>query len=303
MGWRLLWAEMLSAGLLLVALAAACSGRMSRRWLRVGVPVMTALVPGLVGLWAVWLAAILNAHERALAFDRVLRYGVWWEGAFLLGAALVVTAGLRRSSALSWPRGRLLLWTVVTAVLGLTTIWNMDMAAESRLKAARGEAGVQALSLTTSRPPAPQNAALVYRQAFGLIGKETEIPEFPPGGDNSAARAFVREHETALGLLRRASAMPGCYFGPVLAETDVQALMPDLLQMRQGAKLLALDARVQAADGRAGAALRDVEAGSDMARHTGENSSLFQTEVAAAIVAITDSALQTVLGTLPSHPR
>ena len=105
MGRVLLWTELLTACLLLVALASACSVRMSRRWLRVTIPVLTALVPGLLALWGLALACALIALWHAHAYDWV----PWWAGGWLLaftaGAVLTVRGALRRHAGVAWSRG------------------------------------------------------------------------------------------------------------------------------------------------------------------------------------------------------
>jgi hypothetical protein len=295
MGRVLLWTETLTACLLLVSLGAACSVRMSRRWLRVGVPVMTALVPGLVALWGTVLAGWLVMGRRATLYDWAFWHILLWLLVFAGGAVLIVRGALRRRAAVAWSRPRLLLAMVATIFLSATTLWVMDTAARARLETLRAQAGVTMLALSTSRPPDSQNAALVYEQAFALIGKDTDIPEFSPKGDNAAARAFVQQHAAALELLRQAGTMPWCFFGPAMTASDMAGLGPELNQLRKGARLLALDARVQAADGKAGAALKDVSAVFAAARHTAQAPVLIQALVATATGATGHFALQNVL--------
>ncbi len=293
MGWVLLWTESLTACLMLVMLATACSVRLSKRWLRVGVPVLTALVPGLIALWGGMLAAALIAYQNAHAYDWV----VWWAGgwvcAFLVGTVLAVRAGLRRRAGLAWSRGGLLIATVAAGVLGVTTVWTMDLAARARLAAAHADGVGLAAYVSSSRPPDSQNAALIYERAFHLIGEDTEVPGFDPEGDNATARAFVERQAAALALLRQAAQMPECYFPYGLTAEGLGAV--PLKSMRQAAKLLLLDARVQAADGKAGVALLGVETAFRMVRQMDERPVLIHAMVAVAIGALADTALQDIL--------
>jgi hypothetical protein len=295
MGYALLWTESLAGCLLLVALAAACSARMSRRWLRVAVPVLTALVPGLVGLWAAVLAGLLVLNAQVQMYGWVLWYTAGWVFVFAIGVALIVRGALRQGAGVRWSRGNLLLATVSAIVLSVTTLWNMDLAARTELAAVRAESIGLAASLSASRPPDARNAALVYEQAFGLIGKDAEVPRFSAEGDNTEARAFLKQHAEALALLRKAGAMPDCYFQVALSTESLSAL--PLTQMRQGARLLLLDARIQAADGHAGAALRDTETAFALARHAGQDPVLIQALVSMAIGQLGHVTLQDVLQT------
>ncbi len=257
-------------------------------------------MPGLLALWGLALACALIALWHAHAYDWV----PWWAGGWLLaftaGAVLTVRGALRRHAGVAWSRGSLLIAIIAAGVLSVTTLWNMDLAARSRLAAVRAESQALAASLAPSRPPDSRNAALVYEQAFGLIGEDAEVPQFSPEGDNATARAFVRDHAGALRLLRQAATMPDAYFRYPLGEAGMDAVTSVLRQMRQGATLLLLEARLQAADGKAGPALEDVEATFGLARHVGDNPILIQALVVASLCHMANAALQDVLRTC--HP-
>jgi len=175
------------------------------------------------------------------------------------------------------------------------TLWNVNLAAQNKLAAVRVEAGALALSVAPSRPPDSLNAALPYEKASGLIGKDTKIPRYLDDADVEQFQALLREHEPALRLLRRAAAMPGCYFERGFPIPESREVMHGADDMHQGARLLALDARVQAARGQAGPALEDVSAIFGMVRHAGETAALVHTLVAIAIGNMGHSTLQAVL--------
>jgi hypothetical protein len=307
MGYALLWIEAMAAALLLVALVAACSARLAKRWVRVVLPTLTAAGPG-------GFSAYLTVGFRGLLLlegTTMYRWLFWYAGSWTVGfapaAAFIIYRALRaggaaptaegtvRPAGAGWPRAKLAVAATAVVLLGATTVWNMSLAAHNKLAAIRAEAGALALSLMPSRPPDSENAALVYERAFELMPKVENVPELPGEGDKGAARAYLTEHELALKLLRQAAAMPGCYFEYPSPVPDIEALMPILPSMRQGARLLALDAQVKAADGQAGLALRDVAAIFGLARHAGTSPALIQGLVAIAAGAMGHVTLEDVL--------
>ncbi len=305
MGHLLAWIESLTACLLLVALVTACSARLSKRWLRMLLPSLAGLLPGLIGLSMAVGGALLM--WKAPIHGWILYYTSSWTVVFAAGGVTVLHRGLRvrkdtatqDESALprarGWPRAKLGIATGAALLLCAMTFWNVSLATRNKLAATRAEAGALALSVAASRPPDSQNAALVYEKASELMEGDSELLQRSGDADEEEIRAFLEKHETALRLLRQGAAMPGWYSERASAISHMGLLMRELGDMRRGARLLALDARFMAAQGRAGAALADVSAILSMARHAGNGAFLAQALVATAIGQIGHSALQNVL--------
>jgi len=297
MGYSLGWIESLTACLLIFALVMACSARLARRWLYIILPTLAALLWLLAGrALVVWGVVLMwKAPLRTFIF-----YMSSWTVAFAVGAVIVLRRGLGVRAdvppAKSWPRTKLAIATGVAILAYAMTLWNVNLAAQNKLAAIRAEAGALALSILPSRPPDSENAALLYEKASELIGKDTKTPRYSDDADAEKLQAFLREHEPALRLLRRAAVMPHCYFDrgyPI--PTSWEELMRGLDDLRQGARLLELDARVQAAQGQAGPALEDVSAIFGMARHMGESPFLIHVLVTINIGSIGHSTLEAVL--------
>jgi hypothetical protein len=125
---------------------------------------------------------------------------------------------------------------------------------------------VPAKELIPAVPAGAENAADVYEQAWGALrlSREDDAALFEQWVKHDAnwlalARRVVAANPEYYRLVDRASRMPHCVF-PVEWEPMVSASFPHFSQMRQAARMLALRANTQAADGRAGEALGSVEA-------------------------------------------
>lgn len=157
---------------------------------------------------------------------------------------------------------------------------------------ARGEP----LTLREAAPPeipATENAALVYAEAFRLLGRtdavnlpdreilrrkeqEKALQAFLTADEASAravlapqVRAFLIEAAPALARARVAAAMPRCRF-PVNWEDGAGALFPHYAPLRLLAKLLAAHAITATQTGQVDAAMADLTAVAQIARHMGE---------------------------------
>jgi hypothetical protein len=113
---------------------------------------------------------------------------------------------------------------------------------------------------------------------------------------------FLTSQEVALALLRRAAAMPGCWFEHDYFQAS-EMLLPELEQLRHAAIVLSLDARARAAGGDGRGALEDVTAMLGMARHINDPV-LISVLVAMAIERNAVKTLEEVLAltTPPTEP-
>jgi hypothetical protein len=187
----------------------------------------------------------------------------------------------------------------------------MDLSVRNSLTALRAEAGALALSAAPARPPESENAAFLYREAFGAIAKGDALPpEFNEkwvpwiGACGSAAdvglpdpelEAFLTRNSGALGLLRRAAAVPACFFDHGYGRPSFSITLPEMNGFSNAARLLALDARVKAAQGQLPRAMEDIRAIFGIARHCTESPILVSLLVAASVDEIGVAALEAVL--------
>ena len=321
MGYAMMWLEWLAAAILFVAVVTACLARLRRAWLRVGLSVAAALLPvvkgSVIAFIFAWVAAKLL--QQWYSYHWFL-FWFSWTVCSAAGIVLVLVAGLRRRGgpspgAASWPRGKLALGLAGALVLSWITVWNVDLLVKNSLTALRAEVGALALSIAPARPPDSENAAPLYREAFAAMVKGDELPpEFGEkwtewtGGRGSTAdfdpaepklEAFLVRSEEALGLLRRAAAVPACYFDYGYSRPSFHTALPEMSDFLRGAKLLALDARVKAAQGQLPRAMEDIKAIFGMSLHSAESPILVSLLVAAAVDEIGVAALEAVLNWSP----
>ena len=321
MGYLLIWLEAMASSVLLVAVVTAWASRRSRAWLRVGLPIAMALavlaIAGALVAGSIWL-------RYALIVPDWLWYTLSWAVVFTAAAVVVIVCGLRAkegaAAARLWPTGRLLVAFVAAGALGLITFWNMDLAIEIQLAAVRAESGALALTVAPARVPDNLNAALVYQRAFDSIRRFEDLPrewgetwsywvsDTPRRGSNdpdnqvppfnpadAGLRKFLAEHERTLALLRQAATMPDCYFERLWGRPSIDMLLPEYGLLRQAAVLLAVDARVKAADGNVRGAVEDLTAIFSMAAHVRAEPLVIAALVAMSVDTIGQEVLQGVL--------
>ncbi len=322
MGYVLLGIENLIVALLLLATAFALIGRLHRRWLRIALWMPLVLLLMLVYASAAALAATLNVKGVAIVGDF---WGVpLLSIAFFIGCIALMAWGLRRDTSESaptvagrWPRGKLSIALAVAAVLNAMTFWNMDLAARQQLDALRGEAGALALSVAPARVLDRDNAAILYERAFdGLFS--TDSKSDPPheqwdawtGPDASTVdpndaelRQFLQRNAGRIALLHKAASKPGCYFEHDYSWPTIDMLLPEVSPMRDGARLLALDARVKAADGDTAGTLQDISSIFAMSQHVGTCPTLISMVVAIAMDQLAARSLEDVLADGTVSPK
>lgn len=100
------------------------------------------------------------------------------------------------------------------------------------------------------------------------------------------ARAFVDQHAARLRLLGFAARRATCDWAYTIAEQRdqiIEVLLPDAQELRTWARLLALKARVEVAEGKTAKAVETIETGLAMARHVAEGPFLINDLVGIAI--------------------
>jgi hypothetical protein len=285
MGYALIWAEGLAAALFGLALAAAWAARggaARRLWAAIVYLVYSAAAGLLV-------TATFRLYSRGGPPVRTtwFPYSLTWLAAFVALGAFLLWRGLRRGEpglappAAAWPRRRLWLGFGGAALaLGLT-FWNMDLAARADLAIARQEAGAFLLSLSAPPVPESENAARVYAEVSKDLGKPVPHPWHdaarrgldaaePVDWTAPSFAGLVKKHEASLARLRQAAAMR-CSFDYQRGPVDV------VLYERGGPRLpgagltlLAVDARVKAAEGNLTRAFENVSAILGIVRHISE---------------------------------
>jgi len=307
MGYALIWVEGLAAAVLWVALGTVWGARRERRWLQLVVALAVALLPIALGGAAVAGALSLKFEKHGTIATDWVYYSLSWLLALMTTTFVVVRRGLRRSgddnapTARSWSASRLALLIATAITLQTITISNMDLGMKLQFASARSEAGAVLQTMAPPRVPEKDNAAPVYRQAFASLtppeqlpplwksrSEEWLYPERPryrrgesrpvspskPDPKDRDLREFVAGQEAGLALLRKAAAMPGCWFereGTSVADTEAIGreswYFDEVRQMAYGARVLAASARVKAANGDAKGALAEVAAILGIARH------------------------------------
>ncbi|MGH7169867.1 MAG: hypothetical protein ACRELG_06295 [Gemmataceae bacterium] len=306
MGHALIWIEGLAAMLLLIALAAACSARWSRRFRQLALPLLTALAVLLLAVPLTYGAALLKFHFHGLVPHDWFIYTLSWTIVFLAGVWMIFSRGLKRSGeerippARSWPRGRLALALAGAVILFAITLSNMDLAMKVQLAEARAEAGAVLLAMTLPPIDEKDNAAPIYQEAFAALTpierlpprwkrkmetwKKEELQINPPYRWDLPVRLFayfdwhdkdwkefLDSQNRALTLLRKAASKPDCRF-PQRDPLDIFDRMRYSPESRlsQASQLLAIDARVQATAGDTRASIEDIAAILGIARHTAD---------------------------------
>lgn len=313
MSYALLWIESVATALLFVALIVACTSRLVRRRHRM---LWSVLAVAFVML----IYALPTGAAMLLKFVLNIQYSpfYYWLSLLivcLLGAGYIVRRGLRRNgdtdtpSGRAWPRLKLVVAFGIAAALCVMTFWNMDLAVQIQMSALRAEAGALALSVAPARVPDRLNAALVYEQALEVMLPQDGLPEALQGlrtrwwreqgphlaTESSELETFLQQQEQALVLLRRAAAMPDCFFDNGPDRFNIAVVLPGLGRPRRVARLLAWNARYEATHGRMGAALRNVADMYRVAEHSESDPMLISVLVTISIDALATRTLDAVL--------
>jgi hypothetical protein len=169
------------------------------------------------------------------------------------------------------------------------------------------------LTLTPAKPPTPglryqllpdarlltsADAAPVYREVIELLAKKLHDQNALLLDDWSQApldrlpkdevRKFLADYDDVYRLLDKAARCDHCDWGLLqrLREKGIAALLPEFQPLRECAKLLAVRARLEIADGRPEKALPLLRNGFALARHAGDSHTLISFLVGAAVANI-----------------
>jgi hypothetical protein len=175
------------------------------------------------------LGAIANLND--FLDWRFYVYIAGW--ALVLGIMLAISLTSHRKASeeeifplgRSWPRNRLLVSLLVAITLTGLTFLSMDSAIKTQLAGMRAESGPRILALIPPRVPDPDNAALIYQQAFDrLPSRGQSAAQFwekvtacldstkPINIQDKELAEMLQSQQPAINLLRQAAAKPECYF-------------------------------------------------------------------------------------------
>lgn len=152
--------------------------------------------------------------------------------------------------------------------------------------------------------PSPDNAALLYYQAFLLRPEPDDATRLRindilgDGLPDSSIRAYLGLCRETIHTTEVASLVPRCTWGILHLDPSSTSQTPLLAELRQLGLLLATDARTLAVDGRYEAALARCLTLRRMARHTGDET-IFLLLTSWAFDGLAQRATQYVLGLMP----
>lgn len=287
------------------AIAARVEGRGWRRLLvaiAVLVPAL-ALLPwvGLTGMLAFAMRLEVNWFGPTLtAFLAAVVGGAW-----ICRAGLATTRFGAAAVAASWPVIGLAAMCLLAKAVSFGTLLFIDNAVAAEGRGLRVEA---AQMMTASLPPAPltsdDDAAPLYLRALGpLVAEKALFAAGSPAAEpvttdiaSADVAALLARHAATLDLLRRAADRPSCRFVRDWSRPSISMQLPEIQHIRHAARLLALAARREAADGDGAAAVRDVIRIHRIARHAASEPIL----ICGLVGQATDMlALQTLADILP----
>jgi len=162
-------------------------------------------------------------------------------------------------------------------------------------------AAVLVASPVLALPPDPDNAALLYYQAFLSLAQLSDEArdhigkvargETPP---DKQVRQDIAKCAGAIESAEAASKVPACNWG-VRYSKGFEAPMPQMAQMRYLTFVLIADARIRAADGKYRAALERCLMAGTFARHVGDDT-LISYLVSRSVRGVAYKCMQDVMG-------
>jgi len=314
MGHFLFFLFVVASCLLWSAACTAAAARTQRPWLRWLLEALAVLAPGVA-------LAPFVAFTAFLAFVKQMPTN-WFGPTFatflsaLIGGAWIVRAGLGRSHyaplrfssepvplAARWPVVGLAASFVMAKAVSFGTLLIIDNAVAAQAPYLRLEA---AQIMQANLPPAvadADNAATLYHQVLPVIDaepafKDDTSPVLDRSFDITSPRVaeVLARHRSTLDVIRRAADIDVCRVHRDWTRPSIAMMLPEMQSLREAARLLALAARREAADGNLPGALRDVVRLQQMGRHAAAEPMLISSLVGVAIDTI---ALDTLTEVLP----
>jgi hypothetical protein len=311
MGHFFFFVFVVAACLLWSAAFTAAAARTQHPWLRRLLEAVAVLLPVFALAPFVWFTAFLafGKHMPTNWFGPALTTflsasigGIWiaWAGLGWRWNAPFPFADKPMPPAARWPVIGLAAAFVMAEAVAFGTLLIIDNAVAAQAPYLRLEA---AQLIQANLPPAVpdlQNAATFYEQALAALDPD---PTFTLGEDElespltPAVAELLARHASTLDLLRRAAERDTCRFQRDWTRPSFQLLLTETQSLRTAARLLALAARREAADGNTADALQDVARIERIGHHAASEPILISNLIGIAIDSV---ALQTLAEVLPT---
>lgn len=307
MEYVMFYLAVVAAFLLWSAMFVAAAARTERAWLQRSLAAVALLVPPLALLpWVVltavlafWLGLGTNWFAPTLtAFLAVLVGGTW-----------IARAGRSRTpagqAAEAWPVAGLAVMFVMAKLVSAGMLLFIDHTVTSQVWPLRAEAAEIVRVQLPPPPPADDDAAPLVLRALAALRADKDLAAAesplvkPVSADVSTANitTILSRHADTVDLLRRAADKPGCRFVRDWARPSIAMKMPELMDTRQAARLLAIAARRAGVEGDAAAALRDVVRIHRLGNHVASEPALICGLIGRAI---DETAVETLVSLLPN---
>ena len=310
MSYAFFFLAALAAGLTWAAVFVAAAARVQHGWqtrLLVAAGVLLPLVAWLpwVGITGFLALGLGGPRLEPNWFPQVLT--VWV--ATVVGSIWITLAGLRsgrladESRGRTWPLGKLAVAFVASKLAAAGVLTALDHSVVSQARFLRIEA---AQLIDNNLPPQvsdAENAAPLYIQAsanldsdaeFGAV-EQLQADDEPGLFDRPEVTAALARHTETVALLEQAATRDVCRFTRDWTRPSFALLLPEIQAMRRSARLVALAARRDAANGDASAGLAKVEMIAAFAQHAASEPLLITMLVGLALDAMADETLMQVL--------
>ncbi|MFM9025684.1 MAG: hypothetical protein ACKON7_10150, partial [Planctomycetaceae bacterium] len=277
MGHLLFFLFAVAAGLLWAATCTAAAARLrTNAWkplllaLGAGLPVIAVLPVVAATAWfAFGLRLPTSWFPHAVTTLAALVVG----GAWITRAGLAARAGAEPPAA-RWPLVGLAGLCAMAAAVTAGTLLILDNAVAAQAPYLRLEA---AQLMQSNLPPivaADANAAPLHLEAAAAIAADTgfaadDSPLFVERQDimQDEVTDFLARHAATLDLVRRAADRDTCRFTRDWTRPSIDLLLPEIEDVRNEGRLVALAARRAAAEGRHADALADIARIQRLGRH------------------------------------
>jgi len=276
-GLFLLFLFAVAACLLWTATWTAAAARLPMNTWR---PLLVALGAGLpllavlpVTAAATWSAFGLRLPTGWFPHAVTTLVAVFFGGAWIARAGLASRAGAERPAA-RWPLFGLAALCAIAAAVTAGTLLILDNAVAAQAPYLRLEAAQLMQANLPPRVDDADNAAPLHLEAAALIAADTafaaeESPLFVERHDIMRADVtdFLARHAATLDLVRRAADRDACRFNRDWTRPSIDLLLPEIQDVRNEGRLVALAARRAAAEGRHADALADIVRIQRLGRH------------------------------------
>lgn len=309
MSYAFFFLAVLAAGLTWAAVFVAAAARVRRGWqirLLVAAGVLMPLVAGLpwVGITGFLALGLGGPRLEPNWFPQV--FTVWVST--VVGSVWLAVAGLRSRQgmpgrAAAWPLGKLGVAFVASKLAAAGMLMALDHSVVSQARFLRIEVAQLIDNNLPPRVSDAENAAPLYIEASAKLDRDPEfaaveqlVADDEPGLlDRPEVGAALTRHADTLALLEQAAARDVCRFTRDWTRPSFALLLPEIQAMRRSARLVALAARHDAANGDAVAALAKVEMIAAFAQHSASEPLLITMLVGLALDALADETLMHVL--------